>query len=408
LGINRHRKEARWRKYFVLFLCLYSIVITVAHFPAINPFHTTITRKDITSALDKMRVNTKHLLKPLTLKIKNNEYVAIPTLNLSLQKKVEKIFRKYKPLYAAFVAMDPETGKVLAMADYSKDGSKENLSVKATFPAASVFKLITSAAVINENKLSPSSKIPFNGSYTTLYKKNLNYNVSRWTRYIRLEDALAKSHNSVFGKIAIHGLGRKLLQKYADAFGFNKKINFDIPVETSVVIVPEDKYGIAESGSGFTKRQTLSPLQAAMIASTIINKGITPTPYFIENVFDDDGDIIYESKPKPFGQPISISTAKTLSKMMERTITKGTARKNYRDYKRNRILSKLFIGAKTGSLSGNEPRGKYDWFVGFAQAKADPKQKIAFASLIINGKFWRVKSSYVARQAILEYFDNIL
>jgi hypothetical protein len=106
--------------------------------------------------------------------------------------------------------------------------------------------------------------------------------------------------------------------------------------------------------------------------------------------------------------PMEKDTAKSLSMIMENTITRGTARKEFRDYNHHPVLSKLFIGAKTGSLSGPSPAGRYDWFVGFAQSSTNPKKKIAFASMIINRKYWKVKASHVAREAIIEHFQKSL
>ena len=105
--------------------------------------------------------------------------------------------------------------------------------------------------------------------------------------------------------------------------------------------------------------------------------------------------------------PLDQETARSLAMIMEHTVTQGTARKEYRDYNRNPVLSKLFIGAKTGSLSGIAPAGRYDWFVGFAQVSGNPRQKIAFASMIVNRKYWKVKSAHIAREVILEHFRNL-
>jgi beta-lactamase class D len=61
------------------------------------------------------------------------------------------------------------------------------------------------------------------------------------------------------------------------------------------------------------------------------------------------------------------------------------------------------VGGKTGSLTGLDPEGKYDWFVGFA---SHGDQRIAVAALTIHRKLWRVKSSYLARKAIENYFKD--
>jgi len=61
------------------------------------------------------------------------------------------------------------------------------------------------------------------------------------------------------------------------------------------------------------------------------------------------------------------------------------------------------IGGKTGSLTGFSPKGRHDWFVGYAKKDG---HKVAYASLIINKEKWYVRSSYVARQFIYHYFTE--
>ena len=373
----------------------------------LNPFVVRVNHEEIVKALGRRRITAENLREHISISLRNENFEVISSIQLNLQERIEKLYRRYNPLYAALVALDPTTGEVLALVDHSSKGHVENLALRGTFPAASVFKLVTSAAAIESGHMSSETRIPFNGSYTSLYKRNLTYRTNHWTRFIPLGDALAKSINSVFGKVAIYGVGQKNLQNYANAFGFNRPINFDMPVDISNVTVPADRFGIAESGSGYTTDQTLSPMQGALIAATVINDGKTPRPIFVTSVLDREKKPVYTQNAELIGSPISAATAKQIAMMMEKTITKGTARGSFRDYNRHPTLSKLFIGAKTGSLTGNNPQGKVDWFVGFAQSSVDPTRKIAFASLIVNGKYWRVKSAYIARQLILEYFKNL-
>jgi hypothetical protein len=81
---------------------------------------------------------------------------------------------------------------------------------------------------------------------------------------------------------------------------------------------------------------------------------------------------------------------------MKVTVKQGTAARSFRGFFK-RELAELDVGGKTGSLTGDEPKGRDDWFVGFAD---DGHRKIAIAALTIHKKFWRVKSSYLARRAI--------
>jgi cell division protein FtsI/penicillin-binding protein 2 len=233
--------------------------------------------------------------------------------------------------------------------------------------------------------------------------------VNRWTRFISIEEAFAKSVNTVFGKIAMNRVGPAAMQRYADGFGFNQQVDFDMPIEFGSALVPtNDSFGLAESGSGYTRKQTLNPIQGALIAASVINGGKMPAPYLVESVQNEAGDVVFEAQQnKSLFRPLDRDTAKQLALIMEHTVTRGTARKEYRDYNHHPVLSKLFIGAKTGSLTGESPAGKYDWFVGFAQLSSNPKKKIAFASMIVNRKYWKVKASHIAREAVIQHFKQI-
>lgn len=374
-------------------------------------FQSGLDRSEIPDLLGNIRV-TSNLVKngdyPI-VKNKKNYFIKF-TIDQSLQEKIESLYSRYSPAYAAFVAMDPETGKILALVDYTNEGFDGNLALQAGYPAASVFKIVTSAAALDQGKIKPKSVFSVNGSNSSLYKRNLKNTINRWTRYMSIEEAFAKSVNTVFAKIAMNKVGPELLQQYANSFGFNQKIPFDLPLEFGSAIIPtDDDFGLAESGSGYTKRQTLNPIQGSLIASSVVNRGFIPAPYIVDTVTDGSGNPVYQTDGgRVLFHPIGEDTAKSLSMIMEHTITKGTARREYRDYNHHPILSKLFIGAKTGSLTGNHPQGKYDWFVGFAQSSANPSKKFVFASMIINKKYWRVKSSYIAREAIIHHFKKLM
>jgi peptidoglycan glycosyltransferase len=367
-----------------------------------------LEKSDLVRAFGKARITSENLRLPYyPIEANGKSYHAHLTIERELQEKIEALYDRYDPAYAAFVAIDPDTGRVLAMADHSQDQISENLVLRATYPAASVFKVITSAAALGQGKIEANTVIPVNGSYGTLYKRNLKDQPNRWTRFISIEEAFAKSVNTAFGKIALNRLGPEILQAYANGFGFNRAIPFDFDLDPATAVVPNDDwFGLAEAGSGYTRRQTLSPILGALIPAAIINGGRMPTPYVVDEVTTPRGAVVYSAEPEIFSEPLKADAAKALSIIMENTVTRGTARREFRDYNHNPILSKVFIGAKTGSLSGTNPQGRYDWFVGFAQSSENPHRKIAFASLIINRQYWRIKSAHVAREAILEYFSG--
>lgn len=90
---------------------------------------------------------------------------------------------------------------------------------------------------------------------------------------------------------------------------------------------------------------------------------------------------------------------------MHDTVRLGTSRKSFAGLTRRAKQVGIELGGKTGSLTGSDPPGKYDWFVGYAKG---PSKSIAFAVLTIHKTHWTVKSSYLARRAVFEYFGEEL
>jgi cell division protein FtsI/penicillin-binding protein 2 len=260
--------------------------------------------------------------------------------------------------------------------------------------------VITAAAAIGRGKLSPESIISFNGMNHTLYRKNVfDPRVTRWTRFMTVREAFAKSVNTVFARIGALFIGPGDLRQTAESFGFNRKIASDLPTEISHAAITEDKWQIAEAASGYTQENTMSPLQGALIAAAVVNDGTMMEPYIVDAVLTDTGNSIYSARPQVAGVPMSSATAGQIRRLMQETVAHGTARGAFKRFFHNG--QEVEVGGKTGSLTGTSPEGKYDWFVGYAK---NGTQRIAFAALTINKKFWKVKSAYLARRAIESYF----
>jgi len=330
------------------------------------------------------------------------------TIDPLLQSEMEALFSRYSPDYGAFVAVEPETGKVLSLVSHSHDAEQSqslgNLALRATFPSASIFKVVTAAAAIAEKNFSGNTLISFTGSNHTLYKSHvLRESAGRWARQMTLREAFGRSVNTVFGKIGAFSLGSERLKDYAERFGFNREIPSDLPIQEGTARIVDDAWSLAESASGYTLENRMSPLQGALIAASIANDGAMMQPYVVQSAHDSkNGELIYDSQPRLFGHTTDPETAKELKVLMRETVEKGTSRKAFRGFFKGRF-SELDVGGKTGSLTGDEPRGKYDWFVGYADWRG---KKIAICALTVHGKLWKVKSSYLARRSIENYFSR--
>lgn len=346
--------------------------------------------------------------KEFTLNNEKNKLNINYTLDLSLQKESDDLLKRYKPDYGAIFMIDAKTGRILAMSSFQKSDPKaSNLNLRATFPAASVFKVITASAAIDHSGINPDHKIAFNGGNYTLYKKNvLSETVNRWTRFISLKDAFAKSINTAFGRLAIENIEPKVLNSYAEKFMFNKELRTDFPVEISNAQIPADKgFELSQVASGYNRYNTMSPVHGAMIAAAIINEGRMNSPYIVDELTDSNKKIVYTGQSASNEQIISVESAAKVQSMMEQTVLAGTSRKTFRKIMREKKFREVEMGGKTGHFSGINPKGRTDWFVGYA---SDGDNKVAIAAITVNIQKWTVKSSALGEMMFRKHFKSVL
>lgn len=331
--------------------------------------------------------------------------LAKTSLDISLQNYLaEKLDRIYSR-QIGIIVMDPSTGDILSMIGFDKSDPSNNPTTDSQFLAASIFKIVTASAAIEKCGLNPKSILTYNGNKYTLYKSQLKNRKNRYTNKITFRDSFAQSVNPVFGKIGEHCLGKIELQKYAEAFGFNRNIPFEIPLSPSFISLSDKPYQWAEIASGFNRETTLSPIHGALIISAILNQGLLIEPTVIEMITDEKGQAIYRSHLVTLNRAITPETSKIVYKLMKATIKNGTAKKAFRGRRKDKILSKLNIGGKTGSIYNKDHDSLYDWFVGFAERK-DSREKIVVSVLVAHGKYIGKRASFYARLAMKHYFLN--
>lgn len=330
------------------------------------------------------------------------------TIDKNMQKEAEKLLKQYKPDYAAIFMMDATTGRVLAMTSFQKDDpNASNWNLKSNFPAASVFKVITATAAVDKAGISPQHKINFNGGNYTLYRKNvMSDKVNKWTRAITLKDAFARSINTAFGRLSLETLHPIDINDYASRFMFNQEIPSDFPVEMGVAYIPPERgFELTEVASGYNKTSRMSPVQGAMIAAAVANKGKMMVPYIVDSINDDQGNLVYKAESLDNGQIMTAESAEKVRELMEGTVTSGTSRKSFRSLVKNKKFKTIQMGGKTGHLTAENPRGRVDWFVGYAM---DDTTKIAIAAVSINKEKWTVKSAELGQNMFKRYFGPII
>jgi peptidoglycan glycosyltransferase len=301
--------------------------------------------------------------------------------------------------YGALVAIEPSTGRVLAYVSHSSaDPAAGDVARDPAPPSASVFKLVTAAALL-ESGVEPTTSTCYGGGLHRLGLSDLADDPRRDRACATLEEAIGGSINAVIAKLADRHLDRARIDRYAQAFGFGHALPFDAETRPSAFDVPDERLEFARTTAGFWHMH-MSPLHGALLAATIANGGVMPRASMIERIVDAKERVQYTFAPSAYRTVIPRATAKTLSHMMLATVTRGTARSAFHDPKGKPFLPGIAVAGKTGSLSDEKPYRAYSWWVGFAPEEAP---EIAVAALVVNGPLWRIKSSFVAREA-LRYF----
>ncbi|MNT42478.1 Penicillin binding protein transpeptidase domain protein [compost metagenome] len=149
----------------------------------------------------------------------------------------------------------------------------------------------------------------------------------------------------------------------------------------------------------------MSPVQGAMIAATVANDGELVIPYLVSSVKDDKGELLYEGATLTKGPVMTPQSASKVRELMEQTVLAGTSRRSFKPILKDRKFREIEMGGKTGHLTGDNPKGRVDWFVGYA---LDGDRKIAVAAITVNKKFWTVKSAHLGQSMFRKYFGPVL
>ena len=320
------------------------------------------------------------------------------TLNPKAQRAATKGLRGRR---GAVVALDPSTGAILAIvtsptydpnllsshdpaamrAAYKKlnaDPRKPmlNRAARQTYPPGSTFKLVTAAAALESGRFQRDSTVlntpRLDLPQTTSDLPNFDNRPCDPTGEATLEDALRRSCNVSFGQIGLD-LGEEALRKQAEAFGFNQ--SFEIPMPSARSRFPDslNPPQTAQSAIGqFDVRST--PLQMAMVAAAIGNRGVVMKPHLIAEVRAPDLSVLDRTRPQELGRAISPQTASTLGEMMVAVVEKGTGT--------NARIDGVRVGGKTGTAQQGGARKPHAWFTSLADVN---DAKVAVAVVIEDG-----------------------
>ncbi len=388
----------------------------------------------------------------------------VTTIDLTIQHYVEKSLYQAVEDYdiqngAGAIAMDVNTGKILAMAsvggydlnnflDVSDEAQSaidaapaqeekerllaeaqrlqwRNKTVSDTYEPGSTFKIITLSMALEEGKVSlddsffcgGSVQVPGRTSPVRCWKTAGHGSQS-------LTQAVQHSCNAAFVNIGLR-VGAQTFYKYCDAFGFlelcgdssqqlTARTGIDLGGESGSIWWSEDTFYSEKNKSqlaaaSFGQTFTVTPLQMITAVSACVNGGYLMQPYVVESLLDSDGSAVYNHKPTIVRRVLSEETSKTVCSILEQVVgdpDEGTGR--------NAAVAGYRIGGKTGTsekVSYEAQTGQKDYivsFVGFAPAD-DPQ--IALLVLLDspgNGSGVYVSGGQMAAPTVGRMFADIL
>ncbi|MCB5247687.1 MAG: penicillin-binding protein [Candidatus Cloacimonetes bacterium] len=319
----------------------------------------------------------------------------------ALQQRVERFLRSYQVPYGLLIALEPSTGRVLALAGHSSlapDWTQQ--APYQLYPMASLFKMVTAAAALENGVINPDTVLAFRGSAISETPSSWDPRPRGRNNQMDVSDAMGKSCNPVYGRIASDLVGAERLQAACEQFGFNRQLLPGLPVHASQAPLAATTTDLRLLGSGLEHNLQISPLHAALITAGIANKGVMMTPRLVDRAEREQQEL----RLAPTTELLRVTSpqvADSLTRMLTSTVTTGTSRRAFRSPQARQLLASVSVAAKTGSINGDNPKGHYSWFAAYAPAD-DPQ--IALVALVINGNRWKIKASQVGEQALDAFF----
>ncbi|HKZ17908.1 MAG TPA: penicillin-binding transpeptidase domain-containing protein, partial [Geobacteraceae bacterium] len=207
------------------------------------------------------------------------------TINQNVQDRVEKVMENYDVPYGVFVAVEPKTGRILALAGHSTiDPEWARNSYFNVYPMASLFKIITATAALEQKKVVPDTVFAYRGSSYSENPKYWSVKPGSGSQQMSLTVAMGKSINPVFGRLASDVVGKDSIMSYAHRFGFNQTLFPGFPVTPSKAEVPKNDDELKLMGAGLGREVKISPLHAVAMIAAIANDGVMMTPVLAQEI----------------------------------------------------------------------------------------------------------------------------
>jgi len=344
----------------------------------------------------------------------------ILTIDSSIQKIAEDALGKRQ---GSVVVLKPSTGEVLAMVTYPYYDSRVfmsdsagraylellnnpqkpmlNRAYQASYPPASTFKTILTAAILEEGFISPDKTVYCSGE--------IFYGGRSWSCHVKkpghgplaLEDALAQSCDIYYWTVGRDYIGVENIVSYAQDFGYGKDTGIDLPGENEGLL-PTPSWKEEKYNEPWTPGDTMnlsigqgymlaSPLQVADMMAMVVNDGVIYKPHVLKEVRDPaTGALIHEIQPEVVHKSsISAKTFDMLRSYLRNVIVNGTP-------KVAMSTKVVQIAGKTGTAEIGLKDRWHSWFASFGPYDAPAKDQVVVVTMVEASNPWEWWAPYAA------------
>ena len=298
-------------------------------------------------------------------------------LQLAAERELDNIMLKYTPEHALILAMDPNTGEILAMAsrpnfdpnnyqDYDTETINRNLPIWMTYEPGSTFKITTLAASLEEQTVNLFEDTFYDGGSVNVDGATIHCWKSGGHGAQTYLEVVENSCNPGFVSLG-QKLGTNTLMSYISKFGFGEKTGIDLNGESTGILFNPDKMGVVElATTSFGQGISVTPIQQVTAVSAVVNGGSLYEPYLVKSMQEPEtNSIIYLKEPVLRRKVISEETSKLARYALESVVANGSGRNAY--------IENYRVGGKTGTAQkvedGHYMDGNYILsFIGFMPA----------------------------------------
>lgn len=302
-------------------------------------------------------------------------------LQLAAERELDNAVMKYNPEHAIALAMDPNTGEVLAMAsrpnfdsnnyqDYDTTTINRNLPIWMTYEPGSTFKIMTLASSLEEKTVNlfedtyyDSGSVSIDGATIHCWKSG-GHGAQTYLNVVE------NSCNPGFVSLG-NKLGVDKLMSYINKFGFGEKTGIDLNGESSGILFNPSRMGPVElATTSFGQGISVTPIQQVTAVSAVINNGYLYQPYIVKSLEEPETkSIVKLNEPVLRRRVINEESSKLARFALESVVANGSGRNAY--------IENYRVGGKTGTAQkvedGHYLDGNYILsFVGFMPAD-EPK-----------------------------------